>query len=602
MLESRKKVKRGKALKFRTVLALGILAPLFLVGALASFAVGSGAEKSVREAVAALGDETVSNLESRVAAFLETPMRVNEMNVESVLTRRVGYDDPATLESLFLSRVRYTPSVTSVYFGNARGGLVNVGREGPGGSLYAIGTDGFAAGTFRKHAIDEKGRKLSEVSSLARFDARERPWFRTALAAGRAAWTEPYLLFTGQDRAISAVHPVYDAGGKLLGVFSVDIFLSQLGAFFGEAASVYGGYCFIVDGSGAPIASSRPVPDSAFMEAEALRLAPAGKAARYVFSKGKTSYYANVASLPAELGLDWRIFVVYPDTAFFAKLRANTANTVAAVTAVALLGFILAILIAYLFGIPLVRLAAYSRSISEGSWPEPPRASRLYETEELRRTLVKMGAELKKNIGQLETLVKEKELILREVHHRIKNNMSSIAGLLSLEAGLQKDEQSASSLHDAESRVVSMMVLYDKLYRSASFTESDAASYLSDIADGLAEHLDPGGRILLEKNLEPVTLPAGLLMPLGIIANEALTNAYKYAFAGTTGKLSISFEAEGGRALLTIADDGSGIVSERRPDGFGFELIEGLALQVGGELSIDGAGGTRIRVSFPLRS
>ncbi len=606
-------------IRFKTVLGLSIVFPLLAIGLPIAFGVGSSAERSLSDAIAVLEDETVAHVRSEVENFLEVPLLVNRMNAEAVKSGRVDPGDADTLESLFLSRIGYTPSVTSVYFGNARGGLVDAGREGPDGSLYVIRTDGFAAGSFVKTAIDDRGAKSAAVSVLPQFDARTRPWYRAAVAAGAAAWTPPYPLFTGQDSAVSAVLPLNGADGTLIGVFSVDIFLSQLERFLKGSLSRLGGHCFISDSSGAVLARSDKADGFDFLEGEALRSSGGGDAA-FTFSAGKVRYFGESQRLSGKLGLDWHLVLLYPDTAFMAGIRYDRGLMVLAVLLGALVSALLSFVIASRFARPLELLSGYARSLSSGEWPAPPRPTRLIEPEELRTSLAAMADRLRESIEALtaeneakrianervEALLAEKTLILREVHHRIKNNMSSIASLLAIEARSMDDGRATAALLTAESRVGSMMILYDKLYRSDRFTEASAAAFFEEIVRDLSRIYDPFERVSVETDCAAALLPAETLMPLGLILNEALTNAYKYAFAeGRRGKISVRFLTEGGEAVFVVGDDGRGI--SLPPDGFhsggfGLTLMESLAEQLGGTFAVAGDEGTTVSVRFPLPS
>ena len=139
--------------KYRTVLVLSILLPVALIGIfIATIATVTGVN-AIRQMVDYLGYETNSRMVAAISRLLRVPMLVNEMNADALRSGRISLDRVDMLESLLMARVKYTPSVTSVYYGNAEGGLIDAGREGPGGSLYVIETDGFKAGTFRKFSL-----------------------------------------------------------------------------------------------------------------------------------------------------------------------------------------------------------------------------------------------------------------------------------------------------------------------------------------------------------------------------------------------------------------------------------------------------------------
>lgn len=203
----------------------------------------------------------------------------------------------------------------------------------------------------------------------------------------------------------------------------------------------------------------------------------------------------------------------------------------------------------------------------------------------------------------IRALLEEKDLILREVNHRIKNNMSIISSILSLQAQHQREEGAVAALREAVGRVQSMMLLYDKLYLSGSFLSLSARTYLGALVDDIFGNYSSGPKIGIEKDLEDFVLDAKLLQPVGIILNELLTNVMKYAFVGReAGRVRVGASLAGGRMRLEVEDDGLGMpesVSLAQPSGFGLMMVGVLAKQLEGEVEIVRGGGTRVVLEFP---
>jgi len=202
-------------------------------------------------------------------------------------------------------------------------------------------------------------------------------------------------------------------------------------------------------------------------------------------------------------------------------------------------------------------------------------------------------------------LLAEKELILKEVHHRIKNNMTTIKGLLALQAHTLADPAAVRALGDAESRVQSMALLYDVLYRAPDFRRISLAMYLPSLIDEIMGSMETGTAVRTEKHIDDIDLNVETIQPLGIILNELLTNIMKYAFEGRTAGLvtvSASLDAAGGRVILIIEDDGNGMpetVDFGHSTGFGLVLVHELTRQIGGAIRIERINGTRIILEFP---
>lgn len=208
----------------------------------------------------------------------------------------------------------------------------------------------------------------------------------------------------------------------------------------------------------------------------------------------------------------------------------------------------------------------------------------------------------KKAQEKIKKLLLEKELILKEVHHRIKNNMNTISSLLSLQADTLKDFSAIHALQDATSRIKSMSLLYDKLYQSPDYTELSMDEYLSPLINQVIENFPNGKNVKVNKNLHKYMLDVKFLQPLGIIINELLTNTMKYAFRETAnGLVSVSATCIEGHIIITVEDDGIGIpesVTFENSTGFGLHLVYALAQQLDGTILLERDAGTRVILDF----
>jgi len=212
---------------------------------------------------------------------------------------------------------------------------------------------------------------------------------------------------------------------------------------------------------------------------------------------------------------------------------------------------------------------------------------------------------------QIKALLDEKQILLREVHHRIKNNMNVINAFLSLQAGMCQASEAVEALTEAQSRVMSMMIIYDKLYRSEDFLHISAHEYLTDLLEVIATQFSDKD-ICIETEVENLMLDSSVLFPLGIIINELLTNAFKYAFPNTQSgciKVRVAKTAEN-QAICEVSDTGIGLPADAVAggNGFGFILVDALVEQLGGKLasrslsSCEGLlGGSCFSISFPMK-
>jgi PAS domain S-box-containing protein len=234
---------------------------------------------------------------------------------------------------------------------------------------------------------------------------------------------------------------------------------------------------------------------------------------------------------------------------------------------------------------------------------------------------------------RLHASLREKEVLLREVHHRVKNNLAVIAGLIRLQLHeAEPDDASAEALSKTRDRITVMSLMHNMLYHEQNVARVDMADLVARIANQLQDFYDPHFRISVAYDLADAAVELGDALPIGLITNEVLTNALIHAFPGgdaaagpETPRISVRLRTDGsaantgtgerspaaagnpgtGRptAELTIADNGRGLPEDFDPErrnSLGFRMIFLLAEQVGGEIRIDRSDGTRVTLAVPL--
>lgn len=212
--------------------------------------------------------------------------------------------------------------------------------------------------------------------------------------------------------------------------------------------------------------------------------------------------------------------------------------------------------------------------------------------------------EQKKAQERINILLKEKELLLQEVHHRIKNNLNTVKGLLALQITAEENPSAAASLRDAESRVQSMIMLYDRLYSTENYREMSVKDYLQSLAEEIIGSFPNRGIMKIETDIEDFILNVNILTPLGIIVNELVTNMMKYAFPGKdSGVLIISAAIKNSHVKIVVQDNGIGIpesVGFNNSSGFGLDLVGMLVEQIGGSVIIERGDGTKFLLEFDV--
>jgi two-component sensor histidine kinase len=204
---------------------------------------------------------------------------------------------------------------------------------------------------------------------------------------------------------------------------------------------------------------------------------------------------------------------------------------------------------------------------------------------------------------QKDLLLLEKEWLLKEIHHRVKNNLQIIMSLLNSQAASLRDKAALSAIQESQHRVQAMSLIHQKLYQSESVARVPMPAYIQEVVDYLHESYNLPQAIGLELDIDDIELDVTLAVPLGLIINEALTNAFKYAFPlGRPGTISISLRClDPSTYGLTIADDGVGLPASYEPahsHSLGMTLLQGFSEQLDGELRLTGPPGLTIRLVF----
>ncbi|MHB8095407.1 MAG: PAS domain-containing protein [Candidatus Aminicenantales bacterium] len=209
----------------------------------------------------------------------------------------------------------------------------------------------------------------------------------------------------------------------------------------------------------------------------------------------------------------------------------------------------------------------------------------------------------KKAEDDLRKLIRQREIIMKELQHRVKNSLAVVSGLLGLESESVTDAHTRQIFKDTRSRILSISSIYERLSVSADFDRVDLGSYIKGLAESLFKTFAPKtGNIRLKTRLDDVILDTKRGVPLGLIANELIMNSLKYAYPdGAEGEIRIDLGKSGEKIVLDVADDGVGMPGEigsGTGGGTGLNLVRMLTEQIDGELDITKDRGTRVIVRF----
>jgi two-component sensor histidine kinase len=215
--------------------------------------------------------------------------------------------------------------------------------------------------------------------------------------------------------------------------------------------------------------------------------------------------------------------------------------------------------------------------------------------------------ELKRALRQAESALAEKTVLFKELHHRVKNNLAVVSSLLRMKADVSENEEVRRALEASHRRVHSMALIHEQLSEHDRLDRINFSEYAQQLVQHLRHAVDEPGRVSIETELEPIEVGIEQAVPCGLILNELLTNAFKYAFPGRKqGRTRVAFHQPAAGILeLAVEDNGVGLSPELRAGretSLGLRIVGILTNQLDGTLEHQPCAGTRIVLRFPLRT
>ena len=219
-----------------------------------------------------------------------------------------------------------------------------------------------------------------------------------------------------------------------------------------------------------------------------------------------------------------------------------------------------------------------------------------------------IARDVTERIAQEASLVahlKEKEALIREVHHRVKNNLQVMSSLIALQADLLRDETDKLLMQETQRRIHTMAYLHNLIYRSGDCASIDLGEYVEEIVRNLQIALSASPeQIAVNLDVSSVRVLPETALPVGLIVNELVSNSFEYAFPGfATGSVSVRAIHEGTVLTLTLSDTGCGLPAGFSPENaqsLGWILINSLSRQIGAKLGLLPGAGTSVRLTIPL--
>jgi two-component sensor histidine kinase len=220
---------------------------------------------------------------------------------------------------------------------------------------------------------------------------------------------------------------------------------------------------------------------------------------------------------------------------------------------------------------------------------------------------IQMMETIKESENQLKASLKEKEILLKEIHHRVKNNMAIVSSLLQLQSQYVDDEELKRIFSESRNRIGAMALVHEKLYQSKDFIEIDLKEYIQILVDNLFSSYNINKESVgLVTDIDNIHLDIDRLIPCGLILNELITNSLKHAFKdGEEGEIRIAFKAADNKVGFSVMDNGRGLpenVDFSNPQTLGLKLISSLTRQLRGEISHNGGEGLSVEIAFEYKA
>jgi two-component sensor histidine kinase len=223
----------------------------------------------------------------------------------------------------------------------------------------------------------------------------------------------------------------------------------------------------------------------------------------------------------------------------------------------------------------------------------------------LTTTMIVTVVTTKEQIRQEQTIrnmLHEKEILLAEVFHRVKNNMNVITSLLNLQKHSTSDERVQEALEECRSRVYAMALVHDHVFQSGNLLTLQLGAYLQRLADDIASGMGTDSAALIHVQAKPIELEMSKVVPCGLIANELITNAFKHSGKSVDAlNIQLTLSENNNSVQLIIQDNGNGIPPDRlqQSQTLGLELVRSLAEQIGGQLKFENRSGLCCTLEFP---
>jgi two-component sensor histidine kinase len=453
----------------------------------------------------------------------------------------------------------------------------------------------------------------SETGTLANLT--HRSWFQEAIASPGFTLSDYTVSQDLAEPVIVAASPIRDDDNEIQGVLHIDIDLDWLSLFVRASGVPPEGSVFLLDKNGIVLTSSKfelDQTEAAMPNAATLQQVVDRKLVDFeaIGNDGQMRVYSSVA-LP-----HGNVIVLFglPSATTLGWIERDLLARLLSLAAIWLAGILAAIIGTRLWVTRWVsQLRRTARAYSRGDFSARVDFSRApVELRDLGNTLVNMADRLEARENDLRSSLAQKDTLLKEIHHRVKNNLQTITSLLNIHLRSVTSAQAHQALEEVQTRVRALALVHHYLYESEDVRVVELRLFVGELCQVLHDTLSGAERpIRIEADVHNITIASERAVPIALLITEAVTNAYKHAFPdGRAGKILVAIHTlDETSALLTIRDDGVGygagtdlsttVVAGR---GVGMSLISAFARQLGEDLEVSGPPGTTIALKLRLRA
>jgi len=580
-------------------------------------------------------DTTINRITDNLNSFLELPHKINNLNSSLVIQDDLTLKEQKILEHQFVSQIRSFETISSIYLGNIDGGLTLGGREDSKDPIYTINTNNFKAGSFKKHSLDINNNTKELLLSLPNFDARTRPWYITAVKNKRESWSDIYILFTGQDMAIAASRPVFNKKGTLLGVLSIDLFLSKIQNFLQQVDLGKNGEIFIVEKSGLLVASSteeipiisdngsnrrllaneskepyiKDIADKLISKFNGLENIT--KEEVLVFEINEEPVHTHIYPLKDNYGIDWIIAATIPDSDFMKDIWENNKNLIIILVFASIFSAIFSLFASAWIVNPLRKLDSSAKDLVKGDWKHIKEASFIKEMESLNSSFNYMASQLSDTLKELNLEVGERKAAEEAMKESLKNTLEinnklenysytishdlkepirsirTFSQFISEDYKDKLDDDGKDYLNRIIKASTKMASMIDDLLLLSRIGKQDINFTKTAIKEILEEVTDTLKQSIIEKNIKinASKMPEIFSQSVWIktVFQNLISNSIKYSDKEEP-TIDISYRELSGYHEFSITDNGQGIEPDQQ------EKIFGLFRKAHQNKNIEGSG------------